>query len=216
MNESVFNLIELYVKEKQGFLDQFPVKDVERAIDSVWRAYEDQKCIYAFGNGGNAAYVSNMVTDLFLHPFVSEDKGKPVLEDIPRLKILNLSESPSTITALVNDVGPDYIFSHQLINHGVDAGDLVIGFSGSGNSKNIITAFEAAKKRGATTIGVARDPGGKMKGVTDILILIPGVSTFPGQTGNNNFNFHFEDALSSISHIITGIFKMKIMEKSNG
>ena len=98
----------------------------------------------------------------------------------------------------------------QLINNTVKKGDVVIGFSGSGNSENVLEAFKVANEVGAITVAITRGDGGKSKAAANQCIVITGNSTFPGQIAGNNFNFHFEDSLSSISHMVTGIIKQRV------
>ena len=208
-------LIKLYIKEQVAIASVFPFSSVVTVCDRLIRAYEDGGTIYACGNGGNAAFVSNLLTDLSMHPFVSDDKHKAMPYGTKRLRTVHLADSASTLTAILNDLGPDFIFRQQLINDGIQSKDLVFGFSGSGDSKNIIEAFTLAKQYHATTIGVTRGTGGKMKEIADYCIVIPGTSTFPGQMGGNDNNFHYEDYLSSISHIMTGILQKYVREKYN-
>lgn len=206
-------LIKLYLKEQATIVGMFPVVQVNTVCDRLIKAYEDGGTIYACGNGGNAAFVANLLTDLSMHPFVSDDKHKVVPYGTKRLRTVNLADSSSTLTAILNDLGPDYIFKQQLVNDGVKKNDIVFGFSGSGNSKNIVEAFDLAKQHEATTIAITRGTGGKLKEIADLCIVIPGTSTFPGQTGGNDNNFHYEDYLSSISHMMTGILQKYVREK---
>lgn len=204
-------LLELYADEKKKFLENFPFKEVEQAVDLVWNAYLNNGTIYACGNGGNAAYVANMITDFSMHPFVSDDKSKSLPIDVKRLRCVNLVESPASLTAILNDLGPEHVFSQQLINYGIKREDVLFGFSGSGNSGNVIEAFKIAEQYQAKTIAITRKEGSKSD-MADLVIVTKGNSTFPGQIGGNNFNFHFEDALSSIAHMITGILRKKVEE----
>ena len=206
-------LIKIYLEEKKSSLEFFPIKEVVETTEIVWKAYMNDNTIYACGNGGNAAYVANMLTDLSMHPFVSDDKHNPLPIDVKRLKAINLVESPATLTAILNDIGSSVIFSQQLINHGVRRGDVLFGFSGSGNSENILNAFQTAQKYDAITIGITRGDGGKMKDISNIIIKVSGKSNFPGQIGGNNFNFHYEDALSMIAHMLTGIIKKRVEDE---
>jgi D-sedoheptulose 7-phosphate isomerase len=203
-------LIKMYLDEKKEVLNNFPIKEVAEAAEIVMKTYENKGTIYGCGNGGNAAYVSNMLTDFSMHPFVSDNKSVPMRRDVLRLKTYHLANEGSTLTAILNDIGPDDIFSQQLINNRISHKDLVIGFSGSGNSKNIVKAFDVAKNYGAKTLGITRGTGGKLKEISDLCIVIPGDSNFPGQTGGNNNNFHYEDALSSIPHMITGLVRKEL------
>ncbi len=205
-------LIQLYVDEKKAIFDNFPTEDITKATEHVWTAYLNGGTIYACGNGGNAAYVSNLICDLAMHPFVSDDKSSTMAHDVKRLRTLDLVASGAVVTGVMNDLGSEEIFAQQLINDNVERYDVVFGFSGSGNSKNILRAFEKAKQYQATTIAITRGDGGKCKELADLCIVIPGSSNFPGQVGGNDNNFHFEDALSSISHMITGIMRQRVTE----
>ena len=211
--EETRKLIATYVEEKAKLMTEFPIDSVVEIAEVIWDAYQKGKKVFACGNGGNAAYVANLITDLSMHPFVSEDKHKALPDGIPRLVAINLADSAASITAIVNDLGANFIFSQQLVNYAVGEGDVVFGFTGSGNSGNILEAFEMAKNHNAITIAITRGTGGKAKEMADHTVILPGTSTFPGQTGGNDFNFHYEDALSSISHMLTGIVKQRIVEK---
>lgn len=210
---NIEELISLYVNEQAAIIKIFPISDVGRVCDRLIKAYEEGGTIYACGNGGNAAYVSNLLTDLSMHPFVSDDKHKGMPYGTKRLRTVHLADSGSTLTAILNDFGPDHLFKQQLINDGIKKNDILFGFSGSGNSKNVVEAFLLAKEYGATTIAITRGNGGKLKELADYCIVIPGSSTFPGQTGGNDNNFHYEDYLSSISHMMTGILQKYVREK---
>ena len=206
------DVIKLYLQEQRRIIDDFPIDDVARAADMLWKTYKDDKTVYAFANGGGAGLIGNLVCDLANHPFVGEDKSKPYPGDMRRLKIRNLSLDPSVITGISNDLGYEEIFARPLQAE-VVAGDTVFGVSGSGNSKNVLRAFEVSKSYDARNILVSRGTGGKAKALADVSIIIPGTSKYPGQTGPNDNNFHFEDSLVSISHMITGIFCQRVREE---
>lgn len=212
---NIEKLVRLYIKEQAAIIEVFPVAQVSLVCDRLIQAYEEGGTIYACGNGGNAAYVSNLLTDLSIHPFVSEDKHRAMPYGTKRLRTVHLVSSASTLTAILNDFGPDHIFKQQLINDGIKKQDVVFGFSGSGNSKNIIEAFELAKQYRATTIAITRGTGGRLKEIADYCVIIPGTSNFPGQTDGNDNNFHYEDYLSSISHMMTGILQRYIRDRYN-
>lgn len=209
---NVKELVNLYIDEQAEIIKVFPVEAVSRACERIIAVYEDEGVIYICGNGGNAAFADNLMVDLYFHPFVSDDKGNSLFDSVKKTKVVNLSISPAMITGSMNDFGPDYIFSQPLEGR-LGPKDVVVGFSGSGNSANIIKAFETAKKYHSSTIGITRGAGGKMKDLADICIVIPGTSRFPGQVGKNDNNFHFEDYLSSISHMMTGILQKYVREK---
>ena len=79
MNKS--KLIDLYKQESENVFNNIPTKKIVEFVDMVFEAYENEQTIYACGNGGNVASVQNLVVDLNMHPFVSEDKGA---QTIPR------------------------------------------------------------------------------------------------------------------------------------
>jgi D-sedoheptulose 7-phosphate isomerase len=204
------DLIKLYKEESKNVFDNIDEISVDKLISFIWDAYQHDNCIFACGNGGNAGFVGNLVSDLSLHPFVCEDKSKKFKSN-KRLRVIDLCVSNTSITGLMNDLGPDHIFSGQLEVHGRE-NDVVIGFSGSGNSKNILESFKVSKARNMKTVLLTKNKKGKCAQHSDLIIEITGNSNFPGQTGKNNNNFHFEDCLSKITHIVTGIFKKKVQD----
>jgi len=205
-------IIKLYFKEKINILENMMldeyISNIKNICDIVWACYINNGTLYACANGGGAGLVDNLTTDLAFHPFVSEDKSIS-LKGIKRLHTKNLGASAGVLTGLSNDLGYDNVFVEQLREE-MTINDLIIGFSGSGNSKNILNAFEYANNIGAKSICISGRGGGKANEIATINIVIPGVSSFPGQTGGNQNNFHIEDLQVEISHIITGIIKMRV------
>lgn len=105
--------------------------------------------VFVFGNGGSATDAEGAA-----HLFGDPPFGRP-------LPAICLASDPSVITALANDVGFDLVFSRQLAAHAAPH-DAVIGFSTSGESANVIHAFEEAARRDLLTIGLAGYEGGAM------------------------------------------------------
>ncbi len=208
------HFINLYINEKINILKKYPTDDVFKAVEMVFEVYDNENTIFAMANGGNAGTVDHLYCDFTHHPFVSEDKSSSLGDNIKRLKFINLCSSPAEITGLVNDFGVDKMYSAALAPQ-VSKNDLVMGFSGSGNSKNIVEAFKFAKSKGAKTISISKGNGGKSHEIADLSIIIPGRSNFPGQTGSNDNNFHFEDEVLSINSIIVGLLKLKIQNELN-
>lgn len=212
---SVRERIELYLGEKIEIARSFPLAEVERLIEAVWNTYEHDGAVYIFANGGPAGAAEGFATDLKTHPFVSENKHQTA--DIRRLKVHCLNESCGAITGIANDLGYEFVFTEQLKNHlrsrEQNQHDLVIAFSASGNSKNILNGFVYARQFGVTTACLTGRSGGKTRELADICVLIPGSSRFPGQTGANDNNFHIEDFQTSITHMVTGIIKERVMSR---
>ena len=122
--------------------------------------------LLAFGNGGSATDAQQLVTT-FLHP---GDGHRP-------LPAIGLSSDSSVLTALANDIGVDVIFARQLAAFGSPQ-DIAVGLSTSGNSENLLRAFDEAARRGMLTIGIAGYAGGKMAELDsiDYLFVAPSVS----------------------------------------
>ncbi len=205
-------LIDLYKTESSNAFYIIPTSKIIEFVDMMFEAYENEQTVFACGNGGNVASVQNLVVDMNMHPFVSEDKGVQI---IPRnnFKCVSLCSDQATITGVSNDLGFRFIFSEQLKYQGVD-GDILFGMSGSGNSKNVLEAFRVAKERGMKTILVTRNSTNNCNEFADLTISLEGTSEFPGQTGGNNNNFHFEDILSKITHISVGLLKEKVYNEN--
>ena len=201
-------LIDLYKEESANVFDNIPTQKIVEFVEMMFEAYENERTVFACGNGGNVASVQNLVVDMNMHPFVSEDKG---IQTIPRnnFKCVSLCSDQATITGVSNDLGFRFIFSEQLKYQGVE-GDIVFGMSGSGNSKNVLEAFRVAEEKGMKTILVTRNSVNNCNESADLTISLKGTSVFPGQTGGNNNNFHFEDILSKITHISVGLLKEKV------
>lgn len=206
------SLIDIYKKESSEAFNGIPTEQIENFVNMVFEAYENERTIFVCGNGGNVASVQNLVVDMNMHPFVSDNKG---VQTVPRnkFKCVSLCSDSATITGISNDIGFRFIFSEQLKYQG-SKGDILFGMSGSGNSKNVLEALELAKQKGMKTILVTRSSVNKCSNFSDLMITVPGTSTFPGQTGGNNNNFHFEDVLSKLTHIAVGLLKQKVQDEN--
>lgn len=118
------------------------------------------------GNGGSAADAQHIAAELV---------GRYGF-DRPSLPSLALTTDTSNLTAIGNDYGYDKVFSRQLEGMG-QKGDIFIGISTSGNSQNIINAFEVAKLKGITTVALVGRDGGEMAKMADMAIVVPSEST---------------------------------------
>ena len=152
-----------YLQRLKDEIDKLDQTAIERWSDLVYRAWENEKFVFVFGNGGSGTNATHF----------SEDLGKSSLrpddlmdESKKRLKIMSLTDNLGWIMAVGNDVGYDQIFQQQLMNYGSE-GDLVIAISGSGNSPNIINAVEWAQRHRLTTFGISGYDGGKLKQIQD-------------------------------------------------
>jgi D-sedoheptulose 7-phosphate isomerase len=135
------------------------------AAKAMGQAFASGATLLAFGNGGSATDVQDLVCDLVA----------PSLPHCRPLPAIALTTESAVITAVGNDVGFDMIFARQMIALG-RRGDIAFGISTSGNSSNMLLAFEQAKKQGLLTIALAGYDGGKMarSPAVDICIVSPG------------------------------------------
>ncbi len=145
-------------------IKKVPLEHYEVIANVILDAYEHDRQVLIFGNGGSAAIASHMACDL----------GKGTLSNIydheeRRFRVISLTDNMATFSALANDVGYEHVFSQQLRNF-VQPHDIVIGISGSGNSANVINAFLLAKNLGAVTVGFVGFDGGKMKRFCDYVL----------------------------------------------
>lgn len=149
------------IYENEGLLDK--IEEVSRLCVETYR---NSKKIILAGNGGSAADAQHIAAELV---------GRYGF-DRPSLPSLALTTDTSCLTAIGNDYGYDRVFSRQLEGMG-QSGDLFIGISTSGNSKNIINAFEVAKQKGIKSVALVGRDGGEMAKVADIAIVVPSEST---------------------------------------
>ncbi len=118
------------------------------------------------GNGGSAADAQHIAAELV---------GRYGF-DRPSIPSLALTTDTSCLTAIGNDYGYDKVFSRQLEGMG-QKGDIFIGISTSGNSLNIINAFNSAKEKGITTVALTGRDGGEMAKIADYALVVPSDST---------------------------------------
>jgi len=141
-------------------LDHASIKAVGNTIRQAWKRGAS---IFVFGNGGSGAAASHL----------AEDLGKMTTPDFDRpdgrMRIISLTDNTPYILCLANDLGYDQVFSQQMMNL-ARAGDVAIGISGSGNSPNVVKAFERAREMGMTSIGIVGYDGGKVKVLSDLSV----------------------------------------------
>jgi D-sedoheptulose 7-phosphate isomerase len=138
---------------------------LEQSGKAMAQAFAAGATLLAFGNGGSTTDAQDLVSEFITSPFPGG----------PSLPAIALTNDSAVITAVGNDVGFDTIFARQVIAFG-RRGDIAFGISTSGNSANILLAFEQAKKQGLLTIGLTGYDGGKMarSAALDFCIVSPG------------------------------------------
>lgn len=138
---------------------------IRAAGEAMAHAFAAGATLFAFGNGGSATDAQDIVADLML----------PEREEWRALPAVALTNDIAVVTAIGNDVGFDNIYTRQIIAFG-KPGDIAFGISTSGNSKNILAAFEQAHKQGLLMVGLAGYDGGNMSRLAalDYCITAPG------------------------------------------
>ena len=188
-----------YLGELKGVIDQFPLAALKRVADILFHAYENDRAIFLFGNGGSAALASHLATDLAKG---THFPGPPSMKNVRRMRVLALTDNTPLMTAWSNDLSYEEVFSGQLETF-VRARDVAFGISGSGNSPNVLRALELARRSGATTVGFAGFGGGKMKELLDCAVVLD----------SHNMQV-VEDAHVILSHLLFLDLKARIEAKA--
>ena len=148
--DSLNKKVEDSINAKQIFFQNNADKIIQ-AAQIIAKCYQQGGHLFVMGNGGSACDAAHITTE-FMHPVTTGRKA---------LGVTNLTADIATMTAVANDVGIDHVFLRQLICL-ARKNDVLIGFSTSGNSTNLIQAFAQAKEMGLSTIGFSGQTGGEM------------------------------------------------------
>ena len=149
-----------YSRRLSTVLEGFDWAPVERLAYELLDCWQTGRQVFFAGNGGSAGNANHLAND-FLYA-LSQTPGSG-------LRVHSLSANPSVLTCLANDEGYEQVFSLQLAVL-ARKGDVLIAFSGSGNSPNIVKALEEAKTIGMTSYAVLGYSGGKAKALADVPI----------------------------------------------
>jgi len=142
------------------------IKTIEDVSMLMVKALKQGKRIYFCGNGGSAADAQHLAAELSGRFYIDREA----------LPAEALHCNTSYLTAVANDYGYELVFA-RLVKGITHAGDILVGLSTSGNSGNILKAFEIAREKGVITIGFTGESGGKMKSISDYLINVPSQDT---------------------------------------
>jgi len=143
-----------------------PAEVMDRAADAVCEAFSRGKPFLICGNGGSAADAMHITGEL-VGRFLKERRA---------YRAICLSSNPAVLTAWANDYSYDDVFARQVEAYG-EPGAVILGISTSGNSKNVVCAFEQARRMGMTVIAMTGEGGGKMGPLADCLLAVPSRST---------------------------------------
>jgi len=165
--QNISDIIKASIDVKQQLLaDENLINQIAIVTDIITKAFQNGNAIYFAGNGGSAADAQHLAAE-FSGRFYKDRKALP--SDA-------LHCNSSYLTAVANDYSYDIIYA-RLLEGLAKPGDVLVGISTSGNSENIVKAFEMAKTIGVTTIGFTGQKGGKMKDLGDYLINVPSNTT---------------------------------------
>ncbi|MBI3026538.1 SIS domain-containing protein [Candidatus Woesearchaeota archaeon] len=155
------------ISEHKETIEKFSgLKDtIKKVAQTIINCYKQNGKVVLFGNGGSCSDSMHLATE-FVSRYYFDRKSLPAVA---------LTDNVS-LTAIGNDYGYEEVFAKQ-VEGLVKKGDVVIGISTSGNSKNVIKAIEKAKELGGTAIGFTGKKGGALKGKVDICLSIPSNDT---------------------------------------
>ncbi|MCX6190387.1 MAG: D-sedoheptulose 7-phosphate isomerase [Bacteroidetes bacterium] len=167
MNDKIKNIISASIAVKQAFLeDEKLVSTLNTIAEAMVTCLKAGHKVLWCGNGGSAADAQHLAAEL---------SGRFYIDRAP-LYSEALHVNSSFVTAVANDYSYDVIYSRMLQGCGRE-GDIIVGISTSGNSKNVIQALEVAREKKMITIGFTGSHGGNMKDLCDFLINIPSNDT---------------------------------------
>lgn len=179
--------------KKRIFEDADFVSRIRKAACIVIETFRQGGRVFFCGNGGSAADAQHLAAEL---------SGR-FYYDRPPLAAEALHVNSSYLTAVANDYGYKYVFSRE-VNAFARRGDVLMGISTSGNSENILLAFDAAKDKGVKTIALTGESGGKMAECCDLLLNVPSQDT-P----------RIQEAHIMIGHIVCQIVEEELFPKQS-
>ncbi len=162
---------------------------VEAIADAIVFALRRGKKVLWMGNGGSAAQAQHMAAEL---------SGR-FLRERPGLNSEALSVNSSTVTAVANDYGYERVFARQ-IEAFAQPGDVVVGLTTSGTSKNIVLGLEEAKRRGAVTIAFTGNGGGTVAHVADLILM-----------GPRGYSAIVQEVHETMAHIVCDLVEQRII-----
>ncbi|MGH2461762.1 MAG: D-sedoheptulose-7-phosphate isomerase [Chloroflexota bacterium] len=184
-----------YIQSLTAALNGLDLGAIARAVDLVWAAYQHDRQIFAFGNGGSAASASHIVTDLTKGALGhrGDAPARPV-------RAISLTDNLPLLSAWANDVGYDSVFLGQLRPY-LRQDDVVIAISASGNSENVLRAARYAREIGAPTLALTGFGGGELAPLADVSLVVD----------SNHYGI-VEDVHMQVGHILAYYFRQRIQE----
>ncbi len=180
-----------YLEQLRGALDALPRDRLNALGETLFRAYRNNKQVFILGNGGSSSTASHMAADL---------AKNTIGPNMKRFRIVSLNDNAAIVTALANDLGYEHVFSEQLTNL-VQAGDVLIVVSASGNSPNVLNAMRYARSRSAEVVGLLGFSGGAAAALSDIPLVVP----------SDHYGV-IEDIHLIIDHILVDYFRARLAQ----
>jgi len=168
---------------------------IDQIVEQIWRTYMNGRTVYLFGNGGSAALASHIACDLAKGTMANGRR---------RMRAVSLNDNVALMTAWANDSNYAEIFAEQL-HDVVEAGDLVLAISSSGNSPNVVRGLEVAREAGATCVALSGFKGGRVKDHCDLCLIVPSDSVQ-----------HIEDAHLGVTHAIFIAIRQRMQSAADG
>lgn len=181
MNSDALGIVQCYCK-KYPFMKKIE-DEIIRAVHILEECYASGGQVLICGNGGSCADADHIVGEMvkgfklkrpldkdLLESLQKDSETKPLMGKLQgSLPTINLCAHISLITAVLNDIGGEYIFAQQVVGYG-RRGDVLIGISTSGNSKDVLQAFHVGRAKGLKTIGMSGCCGSKMDNLCDVML----------------------------------------------
>jgi D-sedoheptulose 7-phosphate isomerase len=149
-----------HIEAVRDALSKIPLAEVEGVVDVIRAAHGRGGHVYVMGNGGSASTATHFACDL---------SKATIVEGRSRLRVSSLSDNVALLTAWANDTSYDNVFAEQ-IRSLVNRLDVVVAISASGNSPNVLNGIDAAKDRGAITVGLVGCTGGELRYRVDVCV----------------------------------------------
>ncbi len=178
----------------RALLEQVDPQPIDDYVDMLFDAWQEDRCVYLFGNGGSASCAGHHVADYVKTSQVTGQR---------RLRAYSLCDNVEMLTAISNDDSYDDVFRHPLESYG-RPGDIAVAISCSGNSANVVRAIEFAAAHGIKTAAITGMTGGKIGALADVHMHIP----------SHHYGL-IEDVQLSVGHIVAHTLRQKIAAQSN-
>lgn len=181
MSIGVFPAAKDYVESSRDVLSRLDHAVIDRMVEDLWTAYQEDRTIFFFGNGGSAALASHLACDMGKGTYARGHR---------RFRAISLADNIPLMTAWANDSSYQDIFAEPLAGL-VHKDDRVFAISGSGNSMNVVRGLEVAREAGAKTLVLTGCEGGRVRALADLCLIVP-----------SNSMQHIEDAHLCSAHAI--------------